>query len=389
MQALVTAPGNIAVVSRIPIPEPGSNEIRIRVHSVALNPVDPLYVAHPPSQEYGRVIGSDIAGTIDELGKNLASDHWNVGDRVAGLLQGATSGNKIASPGGFAEYAILESDLAFRIPENVTFDEAATFPLCSLTAAQALFIRLRLPSPFKNPYQHASPPSHFRKASILVYSASTSLGLFTVQLAKLVTPGINVIATASPSNHSLLRSLGVDSVFDYRSSTWVDDVKRASGGGIDYAVDCISEDDTTGSISQCFVEGGSAAVDGEKRIAVIRSTAWDKSLVRKDVSPLYGAVWVGLGKKIFYNDGILPADPTQRTFAVAFFQYLSSSTSVYQIKPNPVRLMPGGLAKIVPDGFMLIGSGKVADREKKETRNEEWMRKISAEKLVYRVMSLE
>ena len=169
---------------------------------------------------------------------------------------------------------------------------------------KALFIRLRLPSPFKNPYQHASPPSHFRKASILVYSASTSLGLFTVQLAKLVTPGINVIATASPSNHSLLRSLGVDSVFDYRSSTWVDDVKRASGGGIDYAVDCISEDDTTGSISQCFVEGGSAAVDGEKRIAVIRSTAWDKSLVRKDVSPLYGAVWVGLGKKIFYNGTI-------------------------------------------------------------------------------------
>lgn len=106
MQALVTAPGNIAVVSRISIPEPGSNEIRyanpsiqrsrsatyasnrIRVHSVALSPVDPLYVAHPPSQEYGRVIGSDIAGTIDELGKNLASDHWNVGDRVAGLLQG-------------------------------------------------------------------------------------------------------------------------------------------------------------------------------------------------------------------------------------------------------------------------------------------------------------
>jgi len=138
----------------------------------------------------------------------------------------------------------------------------------------------------------------------LVYSASTSLGLFTVQLAKLITPAMNVIATASPSNHSLLRSLGVDSVFDYRSSTWVDDVKNASGGGIDYAVDCISEDDTTGLISQCFVEGGSAAVGGEKRIAVIRSTAWDKSLVGKDVSPLYGAAWVGLGKEIFYNGTI-------------------------------------------------------------------------------------
>ena len=52
----------------------------------------------------------------------------------------APSGNKIASPGGFAEYAILESDLAFRIPENVSFDEAATFPLCSLTAAQVSLI---------------------------------------------------------------------------------------------------------------------------------------------------------------------------------------------------------------------------------------------------------
>jgi len=70
---------------------------------------------------------------------------------------------------------------------------------------------------------------------------------------------------------------------------------------------------------------------------------------------------------------------------VAFFEYLSSSSPVFPIKANPVRLMPGGLAKIVQDGFSLIGSGKVADREKSGVRKEEWMRKISAEKLVYRV----
>jgi threonine dehydrogenase-like Zn-dependent dehydrogenase len=56
------------------------------------------------------------------------------------LTPPATSGNKIARPGGFAEYAIFESDLAFRIPESVSFDEAATFPLCSLTAAQVSLI---------------------------------------------------------------------------------------------------------------------------------------------------------------------------------------------------------------------------------------------------------
>jgi len=349
------------------------------VHSVALNPVDPLYVAHPPSQEYGRVIGSDIAGTVDKIGENTTSNPWKVGDRVAGLLQGATSGNKVARPGGFAEYAIFESDLAFKIPEDVSFDEAATFPLCSLTAAQALFIRLQLPSPFPNPFQHASVPRHSKTRTLLVYSASTSLGLFAVQLAKLITPTINVLATASPSNHPILLSLGADNIFDYRSPTWIDDVKNASGGGIHYALDCISEDDTTGMISRCFVEGEGV---GEKRIAVIRSTAWDKNLVRKDVIPLYGAAWVGLGHEIAYNDGILPADPTHRAFAVAFFKYLSSSSPVFPIKANPVRLMPGGLAEIAQDGFILIGSGKIADREKSEVRKEEWMRKISAEKLV-------
>jgi NADPH:quinone reductase-like Zn-dependent oxidoreductase len=386
MQALVTAPGNTAVVSKISIPEPGSNEIRIKVHSVALNPVDPLYVAHPPSSEYGRVVGSDIAGTVDKVGDSLASE-WAIGDRVAGLLQGATSGNEIARPGGFAEYAILEADLIFRIPKNISFDEAATFPLCSLTAAQALFIRLRLPSPFPNPYQTSPLSTTSRTPTLLVYSASTSLGLFTVQLAKLVTPSIRVIATASASNHSLLRSLGADSVFDYRSPNWVEDVKKASAGGVDFAVDCISEDKTTGMISRCFVEGESVAAGGEKHIAVIRSVAWDKSLVRGDVTPLYGAVWMGLGHEIVYNGNILPADPIHRAFAVAFYRYLSSSSSAFPVKPNPVRLMPGGLEKIVDDGFVLMGSGKVADRDRGNARQEKWMAKISAEKLVYRVVS--
>lgn len=83
----------------------------------------------------------------------------------------------------------------------------------------------------------------------------------------------------------------------------------------------------------------------------------------------------------------IPADKTHRAFAVAFYGYLSSSPFVFPIKANPVRLMPGGLHKIVEDGFALIGSGKVADREKAEVRQEKWMAKISAEKLVYRIIN--
>lgn len=58
----------------------------MKVHSVALNPVDPLYTAQPPSSDEGRVLGSDIAGVVDKLGSDV--DAWKVGERVAGLLQG-------------------------------------------------------------------------------------------------------------------------------------------------------------------------------------------------------------------------------------------------------------------------------------------------------------
>lgn len=60
----------------------------IKVHAVALNPVDALYVAHP-SDKPGRVVGSDIAGVVDKIGNGVTK--WKLGDRVAGLLQGGKS----------------------------------------------------------------------------------------------------------------------------------------------------------------------------------------------------------------------------------------------------------------------------------------------------------
>lgn len=59
----------------------------LKVHCVALNPVDALYVAYPPDKP-GRVVGSDIAGIVDMIGEDVSE--WHVGDRVAGLLQGGT-----------------------------------------------------------------------------------------------------------------------------------------------------------------------------------------------------------------------------------------------------------------------------------------------------------
>jgi len=104
---------------------------------------------------------------------------------------------------------------------------------------------------------------------------------------------------------------------------------------------------------------------------------------QKDLSvePAYGAVWEGLGVDIQYENLVVPASPAARCFAVAFYRWLSHGNSLH---PNPVRLMPGGLDKIVADGFALLGAGSMQDRLP-EQRTESWMKPVSAEKLVYRV----
>ena len=89
---------------------------------------------------------------------------------------------------------------------------------------------------------------------------------------------------------------------------------------------------------------------------------------------------VGLGEEVVYNGKVIPASAESRDFAVKFYEWLSSGG---KIEPNPIRLMPGGLEKIVPDAFALLGAGTMESRHKH--RDEPWMRPISAEKLVYKI----
>jgi len=325
----------------------------------------------------GRVVGSDISGTVDKVGENVTQ--WSVGDRVAGFLQGATSAN--LRPGGFAEFAILEADLAIRIPSTVSFEEAATVPLCSLTAAQALFIRLGLHAPF--PHTINAEINLGESPAILIYSAATSVGLFAVELARIARTAsgrpYRIFATASAKHHRRLLDSGVERVFDYRSSDWPQEVYKASGG-IAGALDCISEDESAAKISQTFVESGGT-------IAVVRQSAWHSEGFKDKVTAIYSAVWFGLGHEISYNSAVIPAYPSWRAFTVKFFEFLSAGSSVdtarFPIAPISQRLMPGGLASVVADAFPLLGSGKVINRS--HQGSEPWLQPVSAEKLVYHV----
>jgi NADPH:quinone reductase-like Zn-dependent oxidoreductase len=372
MKALVLdATARTGTVRDVRQPVPSENEVLVQVKAIALNPVDALYTFHPLGQT-GRVLGSDFAGVVVAQGAGVPSSAGlGIQTRVAGFLQGACSVNE--RPGAFAEYLVCQWDLVWRIGE-LSFEEAATISLCALTAAQALYLRLGVPAPFSWPGQ---PEQDGRSpVSVMINGATTSVALYAAQLAQASTSRATLVGSASQKHFPLLSGApyGYKQLVDYRVADWPDQVLNSSGGkGLDIGYDCISEGTTVLNTAKTLREGAS--------MAVVRSRegqAWNTPADELGLEPSYGAVWEGLGEDVVYAGMTLPANPEAREFTVAFYRWLSEAR---KIVPNPVRLMPGGLEKIVDDGFVLLGDGSMDDR--RQDRREDWMKPVSGEKLVY------
>lgn len=418
MRALIlNAEDRTATLTTLPMPTPGPNELLVAVKAIALNPVDALYTFDPLGST-GRIIGSDFAGLVvargppapsagspESIGSNspsrlrrsstALSAVINRGERVAGFVQGACSVND--RPGAFAEYVVVPADLVWRIPGHLSFEEAAGVSLCGLTAAQGLFFRLGLDAPFQ--WEDDSEEGVLRRVessnsrssreddddgpeadefSFFVAGASTSVGMYVAQLvrrsAEFSGRRVRLIGAASPQNWERLRAepYGYDTLVDYHEQSWPEQVRQASGGGVHFAYDSISEGSTVRDVSSTLRPSGKMAV-----VRSLQAGAWDTEGVLAE--PIYGAVWEGLGEDIEYQNFVVRSSPAKRSFATAFYKWLSDGGLLH---PNPVRVMPGGLDKVVEDGFVLLGTG-VSNRS--HDRIEEHMRPISGEKLVYAI----
>ncbi|KAI0160283.1 GroES-like protein [Xylariaceae sp. FL1272] len=228
-KAIVIEDKGVAAIKDLPLPKLDSDKLLVKVRAVGLNPTDWKSLHSPGTyagseKRIGSRLGCDYAGEVIEIGKDVKGN-WKEGDRVSGWVFGAFE--RRPDNAAFGEYLVATEHVAMKTPDNVTDEEAATLGISVTTVGQGMYKSLKLPSP-SNPSNTPFP--------ILIYGGSTATGIYGIQYAK--ASGLSVIATSSPHNFELLKAVGADHVFDYKSPTVGADIRALTENKLKYAWDC-------------------------------------------------------------------------------------------------------------------------------------------------------
>jgi len=207
-----------------PYPHPRENEIVVQNRAVAINPIDWLIQAAGNViftwLRYPFVLGCDLAGDVVEVGS--AVTRFRVGDRVLGHAVGTDKKRNNPAEGAFQNYTVVLAHMAAPLPDSLAYENAAVLPLALSTAACGLFQTDHLA--LEHPCSAPVPTGR----TLLVWGGSTSVGSNAIQLA--VAAGYDVVTTCSPRNFGYVRKLGASRVFNYHSSTVVEDIVDALEG---------------------------------------------------------------------------------------------------------------------------------------------------------------
>jgi phthiocerol/phenolphthiocerol synthesis type-I polyketide synthase C len=194
-------------------PAPGTGQVEIEIRAAALNFRDVMKALgiYPSENQLDMLVGDECSGVITRVGRGVK--RFKPGDEV------------IASGLGlFASHTTLPEQTVIHKPRNISFAGAVTIPVTFMTAWYALHTLGRMK----------------RGESLLVQAGTGGVGLAAIQLARLA--GVEVLATAgSDEKRDFLRALGVEHVFDSRSVSFADDVRRVTGGrGVDLVLNSLA-----------------------------------------------------------------------------------------------------------------------------------------------------
>lgn len=234
-------PENLKYVEDFPVPNINSDEVLIRVRSCALNHLDLFARGGLPGLKLPlpHILGSDISGTVEEIGKNVSE--VSVGDRVVvnpGIWDGTCEyclkgehslcktfqilGEHI--PGGYAEFSKIPARNCLKLPDDFPFNKAAAGSLVYLTAWRMLNTQAKL--------KHGE--------DILILGAGGGVSTAAIQIAKYL--GANVITTtSSEAKMKEALKIGADKVFNYKSDPdWAKKIYNyTEKKGVDVVLDSV------------------------------------------------------------------------------------------------------------------------------------------------------
>jgi NADPH:quinone reductase-like Zn-dependent oxidoreductase len=194
------APERVLSPEQIDRPSVGDDDVLIRVRATSVNTPDWITVAGVPyilrvnsglRRPQQPVRGTDVAGIVEAVGKNVTD--LQPGDEVFG----SSWAGGLATPGTFAEFAVVPPSQLIEKPDGLSFEEAAASVMSGLTALIAI-----------RDVGKVGPGTR-----VLINGASGGVGTFAVQIAKAL--GAEVTGVSSTRNLELLQSLGADHVIDY------------------------------------------------------------------------------------------------------------------------------------------------------------------------------
>ncbi|MEN8688130.1 MAG: NAD(P)H-quinone oxidoreductase [Desulfuromonadales bacterium] len=176
-------------VGEIDKPTPQEGQVLVKVVATSINRPDLVQRQgnYPPPPGDSEVLGLEVSGTISAIGPDV--DGWNIGDRVVSLVGG----------GGYAEYATAYASHLMRIPDNVSFEEAACICESYITA----FLNVFMIGEFSD------------GQTAIFHGGGGGVNTAAIQLSKALTPNSKLIITAHPSKIDRVSDLGADLVINY------------------------------------------------------------------------------------------------------------------------------------------------------------------------------
>jgi NADPH:quinone reductase-like Zn-dependent oxidoreductase len=216
MRAVVltgTGGPEVLQVQERPDPPVGPGQIRVAVRAAGINFADTLARVglYPDAPKTPCVLGYEVAGEVESVGEGVSG--WQLGDRVI-------AGTRF---GGQAELVTVAAEQALPLPDRLSFEQGAAFPVNYGTAYAALILMGSLR----------------RGDRVLIHAAGGGVGISATQIARNA-GAAQLIGTASPGKHDAIRAQGITHAIDYRNDDFEAEVMRITNGeGVDLVMDAL------------------------------------------------------------------------------------------------------------------------------------------------------